>query len=209
VKSLAPNTLEQNSSAERSRGVSMSEDEDETQVDISGSRQVDSGGNQNQATDREEHNTQDDDVIGPQASKDDLPTPILTPEPQSNTTTTESSSPSTNQKPQFKCIPDAGEEAIEHLPQSVTGPIMKGPTAVKSTACGVSKAHKIALRKPPNKRLRWQTSRKKKLKALKGELRRFVKKGSILNDGLTKALPRQKHKTFVQQLNLIHIKDLI
>jgi len=37
VKSLAPNTLEQNSSAERSGGVSMSEDEDETQVDISGS----------------------------------------------------------------------------------------------------------------------------------------------------------------------------
>jgi len=28
-------------------------------------------------------------------------------------------------------------------------------------------------------------------------------------DGLTKALPRQKHETFVQQLNLVDIKDLI
>jgi len=136
---------------------------------------VDSGGNQNQATDREELNPQDDDVIGPQASKDDLPTPILTPEPQSNITTTESSSSSTNQRPQFKYIPDgrrladAGEGAIEHLPQSVTGPILKGPilkgpTTVKSTTCGVSKAYKIALRKPPKRCLRWQTSRKKKLK---------------------------------------------
>ena len=31
-------------------------DKDETQVDISGSQQVDSGGNQDQATDREELN---------------------------------------------------------------------------------------------------------------------------------------------------------
>jgi len=34
---------------------------------------------------------------------------------------------------------------------------------VKSTTYRVSKAHKIALRKPPNRRLRWQISRKKKL----------------------------------------------
>ena len=256
VKSLALNTLEQNGSAERSGGVSMSEDKDETQVDIGGSRQVDSGGNQDQATDREV-NHQDDDVISPQASKDDLPTPILTPEPQSNITTTESLSSSTNQKPQLKYIPvenrlaDAGEEAIKHLPQSVTGPILNGPTTVKSTTCGVSKAHKIALRRPPKRRLRWQTSRKKKLKALKGELnkqtarqrlyltksdaelntklrhvdihlhwlRQEVREGSInikwmptadmTANGSTKALPRQKHETFVQQLNLIDIKNLI
>ena len=37
VKSLALNTLEQNSSAERSGGVSMLEDEDKTQVNIGGS----------------------------------------------------------------------------------------------------------------------------------------------------------------------------
>jgi len=60
---------------------------------------------------------------------------------------------------------------------------------VKFTTYGVSKAYKIALRKPPKRRPRWQTSRKKKLKALKGELRRFVKKGLISNDGLMKALP--------------------
>ena len=46
--------------------------EDETQEDINRSRQVDSGGNQDQATDQEELNPQDDDAIGPQASKDDL-----------------------------------------------------------------------------------------------------------------------------------------
>ena len=49
------------------------------QVDSGGNRQVDSGGNQDQATDQEELNSQDDDTIGPQASKDDplpgLPTP--------------------------------------------------------------------------------------------------------------------------------------
>jgi len=49
---------------------------------------------------------------------------------------------------------------------------------VKSITCGVSKAYKIALRKPPNRCLRWQTSCKKKLKALKGELKKF-KKGRI------------------------------
>ena len=100
------------------------------------------------------------------------------PEPQSNIITTESLSSLTNQKPQFKYVPvenrlaDAGEEAIKHLPQSVTGPILKGPTTVKSTTCGVSKAHKIAIRKPPKRRLRWQTPRKKKHKALKGELKK-------------------------------------
>jgi len=69
------------------------------------------------------------------------------------------------------------------------GPILKGPMTVKSITYGVSKAYKIVLRKLPNRRLRWQISCKKKLKALKGELRRFVKKGLILNNGLTKALP--------------------
>jgi len=49
--------------------------------------------------------------------------------------------------------------------------------------------YKIILRKPLNRRLRWQILRKKKLKALKGELRRFIKKGLILNNGLIKALP--------------------
>ena len=161
------------------------------------------------------------------------------------------------QKLQFKYVPvenrlaDAGEEAIKHLPQSVTGPILKGPTTVKSTTCGVSKAHKIAIRKPPKRRLRWQTPRKKKLKALKGELnkqtaqqrlyltksdaklntklqhinihhhwlRQEVREGSInikwmptadmTANGSTKALPHQKHETFIQQLNLINIKNLI
>ena len=55
-------------------------------MDISGTRQVDSGGNQDQATDQEELNPQDNDVIGPQALKDDpppgLPTPAQSPEPQ-------------------------------------------------------------------------------------------------------------------------------
>jgi len=31
----------------------------------------------------------------------------------------------------------------------------------------------------------------------------------MVADGLTKALPRQKHKAFIHQLNLIDIKDLI
>ena len=55
-------------------------------MDISGSQQVDSGGNQDQATDQKELNPQDDDVIGPQASKDNpppgLPTPAQSLEPQ-------------------------------------------------------------------------------------------------------------------------------
>ena len=61
------------------------------QVDSSGNRQVDSGGNQDQATDQKELNPQDDNVIGPQASKDNplpsLPTLAQLPEPQSNITT--------------------------------------------------------------------------------------------------------------------------
>ena len=56
---------------------------DETRVDISGSQQVESSGNQDQATDQKELNPQDDDAIGPQASKDDpppgLPTPAQSP----------------------------------------------------------------------------------------------------------------------------------
>ena len=105
--------------------------------------------------------------------------------------------------------------------------------------CGVSKVHKIALRKPLKRCLRWQTSCKKKLKALKGELKKqtiqlLTKSDAELNtklqhvdiyhywlrqevcegsinikwvptadmtaDALTKALPRQKHETFVQQI---------
>ena len=61
------------------------------QVDSSGNRQVDSGGNQDQATDQKELNPQDNDAIGPQASKDNplpsLPTLAQLPEPQSNITT--------------------------------------------------------------------------------------------------------------------------
>jgi len=46
--------------------------EDETQVD-SGNRQVDSSGNQDQAIDQEKLNSQDDDVIGPQAPSTQAP----------------------------------------------------------------------------------------------------------------------------------------
>ena len=57
-------------------------------MDSGGNRQVDSGGNQDQATDQEELNPQGDDAIGPQASKDDplpgLPTPAQSREPQPN-----------------------------------------------------------------------------------------------------------------------------
>ena len=78
-------------------------DEDETRVDIGRSRQVDSSGNQDQATDQEELNPQDDDVIGPQASKDDpppgLPTPAQSPEPQPNTA-------STNRELRFEYVPE-------------------------------------------------------------------------------------------------------
>jgi hypothetical protein len=59
--------------------------------------------NQDQATDQEELNPQDDDVIGPQASKDDpppgLPTPAQSPEPQPNITTA-----STNREPRFEHV---------------------------------------------------------------------------------------------------------
>ena len=54
-------------------------------MDISGSQQVESSGNQDQATDQEELNPQDDDVIGLQALKDDplpgLSTPAQLSEP--------------------------------------------------------------------------------------------------------------------------------
>ena len=67
-------------------------------MDIDGSQQVESGGNQDQAAD------QDDDAIGPQASKDDpppgLPTLALSPEPQPNITTA-----STHREPRFEHIP--------------------------------------------------------------------------------------------------------
>jgi hypothetical protein len=38
---------------------------------------------------------------------------------------------------------------------------------------------------------------------------KWVPTADMTADGLTKALPRQKHETFVQQLNLVDIKDLI
>src|ERR1700679_3390148 len=80
-------------------GTIETSDEDETQVD-SRNRQVDSGGNQDQATDQEKPNPQDNNAISPQASKDDplpnLPTPAQLPEPQPNTTTAPSAqAPST------------------------------------------------------------------------------------------------------------------
>ena len=78
---------------------------DETRVDIGGSQQMESGGNQDQATDQKELNPQDDDAIRPQASKDNplhgLPTPAQSPEPQPNITTA-----STNWEPQFEHIPE-------------------------------------------------------------------------------------------------------
>ena len=74
-----------NWSNETSREEIETSDKDETRTDISGSRQVEPGGNQDQATDQEELNPQDNDIIGPQASKDDpppgLPTPAQSPEP--------------------------------------------------------------------------------------------------------------------------------
>ena len=53
MKSLALNASKQNSSTEHSKGVRISKDNDKnkTQIDISRSQQVDSSGNQNQATD--------------------------------------------------------------------------------------------------------------------------------------------------------------
>ena len=76
---------------------------DETRVDIGGSQQVESGGNQDQATNQKELNPQDDDAIRPQASKDNplhgLPTPAQSPEPQPNITTA-----STNWEPRFEYI---------------------------------------------------------------------------------------------------------
>ena len=78
-------------------------DEGETQVDIGESQQVESGGNQDQATDQEELNPQDDDAIRPQASKDNpphgLPTPAQSPEPQPNITTA-----SANREPRFEHV---------------------------------------------------------------------------------------------------------
>ena len=72
-------------------GGNRQADSGNRQVDSGGNRQVDSGGNQDQATDQERLNSQDDDVIGPQASKDDplpnLLTPAQLPEPQPNITT--------------------------------------------------------------------------------------------------------------------------
>lgn len=73
-------------------------------MDIGGSRQVDSGGNQDQATD------QDDDVTSPETSRDDflpaLPTPDKTPEPQSIPTkgSSSSSAPSTRRRPHYEYV---------------------------------------------------------------------------------------------------------
>ena len=72
-------------------------------MDISGSQQVESGENQDQATDQEELNPQDNNTIGPQALKDDpppgLPTPAQPLEPQPNIATV-----LTNQEPRFEHI---------------------------------------------------------------------------------------------------------
>ena len=38
---------------------------------------------------------------------------------------------------------------------------------------------------------------------------KWVPAADMPADGLTKALPRQKHETFIQQLNLVKIKGLI
>ena len=46
-----------------------------------------------------------------------------------------------------------GKDAIEQLPQSVTGAILKGLTTVECKSCGVSKAHKVILRRQPT----WST----------------------------------------------------
>lgn len=45
----------------------------------------------------------------------------------------------------------AGKDAIEQLPQSVTGTILKGPTTVECESCGVSKAHEVISRRPPTR----------------------------------------------------------
>ena len=42
-----------------------------------------------------------------------------------------------------------GKDAIKQLPQSVMGAILKGPTTVECKSCGVSKAHKVILRRQP------------------------------------------------------------
>ena len=112
--------LQQNGSTEHSRGVVIpkeeldktskeeiieTSDEDKTRADISGSQQVESGGNHDQATNQKELNPQDDDAIRPQASKDNplhgLPTPAQSPEPQPNITTA-----STNREPRFEHVPE-------------------------------------------------------------------------------------------------------
>ena len=45
----------------------------------------------------------------------------------------------------------AGKDAIEQLPQSVTGALLKGPTTVECESCGVSKAHEVISRRPPTR----------------------------------------------------------
>ena len=83
-----------NCSDETSKEEIETLDKDETRTDIGGSRQVESGGNQDQATD------QDDDAIGPQASKDDpppgLPTLAQSLEPQLTAPT--------NREPRFELV---------------------------------------------------------------------------------------------------------
>jgi hypothetical protein len=83
-------------------------DKDETQVN-SRNQQVDPSGNQDQAIDQEELNPQDNNAIGPQASKDDplpnLPTPAQSPEPQSNITTAPSAQALSVQAPPVQAPP--------------------------------------------------------------------------------------------------------
>ena len=54
----------------------------------------------------------------------------------------------------------------------MTGLILKGLTTVKFITYRVSKAHKIVIRKPLKRRLKWQIPYKKKLKTLKRELKK-------------------------------------
>jgi hypothetical protein len=99
---------------------------DEIQVDIGGSRQADSGGNQ-------ELGLQDDDVISPQTSKDDflpsLPTPDETPEPQlipTNQGSSSSSALSTRRRPHY-----VYEPVEEASPKDKDGAAVKEDNIIK------------------------------------------------------------------------------
>ena len=123
-------------------------------MDSGGNRQVDSGGNQDQATDQEKLNSQDDDVIGPQGLKDNslpnLLTPAQLPEPQPNITTAPSlqAPPVQAPSPQAPSVQAPPAQALSAQALSAQAPSAQAPLASPSLT-KAKEPRQPSLYKPP------------------------------------------------------------